>query len=186
VASRYTDVVVNHFRNPRNVGIVEGYNGKSITGDPECGDFLEVTIRIDEKSYQLSSVRFRCQGCPAAIASSSMMTTLVHGKDINEVLDLTEEDILRALGGLPKGKEHCSVLGIQAIRDAIADSLLYSMMLQQGLVENRANYEKILNGKRVTMGAHVCDGSCQTLAQDEPVGTLPQVVSRGSIDNERR
>jgi nitrogen fixation NifU-like protein len=163
LAPRYTDTVIDHFRHPRNVGVVDNYDGKSITGDPDCGDFLEVTIRVDEKSQQISCVRFRCRGCPAAIASSSMMTTLVHSKNINEILCLTEADVVQGLGGLPEGKLHCSVLGIQAIRDAIADYLIYSMMRQQGIVENRAQYESALNGKRITMGPHVCDGTCQTM-----------------------
>jgi nitrogen fixation NifU-like protein len=149
------------------VGVVDNYEGKSVTGDPDCGDFLEVTIRVDEKAQEVSLVRFRCQGCPAAIASSSMMTTLVQRRNINEILCLTEADIVRELGGLPEKKLHCSVLGIQAIRDAIADYLIYSMMLQQGMVQNRAQYESILNGKRITMGTHVCDGTCQAMDEAE-------------------
>jgi len=156
-------MVIDHFRNPRNVGVVDNYDGKSIIGDPDCGDYLEVTLRVNGDSQRVDCVKFRCRGCPAAIASSSMMTTLVHSKDINEVLCLNEIDIVKGLGGLPEGKLHCSVLGVQAIRDAIADYLLYSMMLQQGAVENRAQYESLLNGKRITMGSHVCDGTCQTL-----------------------
>ncbi|MBW2307997.1 MAG: iron-sulfur cluster assembly scaffold protein [Deltaproteobacteria bacterium] len=185
MASRYTDTVIDHFRNPRNLGIVENYNGKGITGDPECGDFLEVTIRMDEKSLQVSAVKFRCRGCPAAIASSSMMTTMVQSKDINEILCLTERDVVDALGGLPEGKEHCSVLGIQAIRDAIADYLLFSTALSQGLLENRAQYERMLNGKRITMGPHVCDGTCQTLMKNEPVELREREFSGVPIPGEK-
>ena len=168
MAPRYSQIVLDHFQNPRNTGVVDNYNGKSVTGDPDCGDFLEVTIRVDEKSQEILEVRFRCRGCPASIASSSMMTTLVQSKNIDEVLTLNEGDIVEALGGLPAGKLHCSVLGIQAIRDAIADYLLYSMMLHQGVVVNRNHYESMLNGKRVTMGTHVCDGSCQNFGETEP------------------
>jgi len=76
---------------------------------------------------------------------------------------LTEKDIVKALGGLPEGKLHCSVLGIQAIRDAVADYLLYSVILQQGLVKVCIQYESALDGKRVTMGPHGCHGACKTL-----------------------
>ncbi len=167
MAGRYSSILMDHFRNPRNVGVVDNYNGKSVSGDPDCGDFLELTIRVNGQAQEVSDVKFKCRGCPAAIASSSMMTTLVQSNDINYILCLTEMDIVKALGGLPEGKIHCSVLGIQAIQDAIADYLFYSMMLERGLIKDRAQYESMLNGKKVTMGPHVCDGTCQTLGGNE-------------------
>lgn len=161
VGAGYSRKVLDHFKNPRNVGKLKDYNGRSLTGDEECGDFLEVTIRVDDDTLIIKEVSFRCRGCPAAIATSSMMTEMAKGKEINEVLGMSEEDLVRALDGLPEHKLHCSVLGIRAIRDAVADYMLYSMMQQQGLVKDRREYEKAMKGKRVAFEVHVCDGSCE-------------------------
>lgn len=158
----YSDEVLEHFTNPRNAGVVEAYNGKTLIGDPSCGDFLEVTIRVNPGLSRLEEVKFRCKGCPAAIATSSVMTELVNGKELSEILCMTENDILEVLGGLPEHKLHCSVLGIQGIRDAIADFVVYNNLVQRGTLSDRQQYEMFLGNRRITMAPHVCDGTCET------------------------
>jgi nitrogen fixation NifU-like protein len=113
----YNDTVIDHFMCPRNVGIIKDANGEGTTGDPECGDSLNIYIKV--KNDLIEDISFLVYGCPASIATSSMTTELVKGKTIGQALDLTEEDIVKALGGLPENKKHCSNLGVKALRNAI-------------------------------------------------------------------
>lgn len=113
----YTDIVFDHFMCPRNVGIIKDANGEGTSGDPECGDALNIYIKV--KNDLIEDIGFLVYGCPAAIATSSMTTELVKGKTIEEALKLTEDDIVNALGGLPENKKHCSILGVKALKSAI-------------------------------------------------------------------
>lgn len=115
----YSDVVIEHFMCPRNVGMIMDANGEGTVGDPECGDFLSIYIKV--KNNIIEDISFLVFGCPASIATSSMTTELVKGKTIEEALKLTEDDIVNALCGLPENKKHCSNLGIKALRQAIDD-----------------------------------------------------------------
>jgi nitrogen fixation NifU-like protein len=115
----YTDIVIDHFKNPRNVGFIEDASGVGLAGDPECGDHLKIFIKVD--NYIITDIKFQIQGCTAAIASSSMTTQLAKGKNVMAAFAITEKDITEALGGLPEAKEHCSVLGALALKKAIAD-----------------------------------------------------------------
>ena len=115
----FTDEVIDHFSNPRNVGEMVDANGIGDAGDPSCGDTMRLYIKVEENV--ITGVSFKICGCVAALASASVTTVLVKGKTIDEALMITNRDISDALGGLPEQKLHCSVLGEEAIRNAIAD-----------------------------------------------------------------
>jgi len=111
----------DHFMDPRNVGRIEDPDGTGVAGDPSCGDWLLVTIRVARGS--IDDIRFLCRGCSSAIATSSAMTELAGGKSLEEALAITAFDIEAAVGGLTKEKKHCSLLGEEALKNAIADYL---------------------------------------------------------------
>jgi nitrogen fixation protein NifU and related proteins len=115
----YTEKVLDHFRNPRNMGKLEHPDGIGKVGNPTCGDVMVIYINVkDEKIYD---IKFQTFGCTAAIASSSIATELVKGKTINEALKLTRNDVAKELGGLPAVKMHCSNLASDALKAAIKD-----------------------------------------------------------------
>ena len=115
----FTDEVIDHFSNPRNAGEMEDANGIGDAGDPGCGDTMRLYIKVEDDL--IIDVSFKICGCVAALASASVTTVLVKGKTIDEALMITNTDISDALGGLPEQKLHCSVLGAEAIRNAVAD-----------------------------------------------------------------
>ena len=115
----YTDLVIDHFKSPRNVGCMKDADGEGRYGDPDCGDALTIYIKVKED--KISEISFLVFGCVAAVATSSMTTELAKGKTLKEAEKITEQDITDALGGLPDYKMHCSVLGAQALKNAIKD-----------------------------------------------------------------
>ena len=115
----YSEQVMEHFRNPRNVGEIENADGVGKVGNPVCGDIMELSIKV--KDGRIDDAKFRTFGCGAAIATSSMVTELVKGKTIEEALEVSNKAVVEALGGLPPVKMHCSVLAEQALRSAIED-----------------------------------------------------------------
>lgn len=115
----YSDTVIEHFMCPRNVGILEDADGVGSCGDLKCGDYLEISIHVANR--MIDDIRFLVQGCTAAIAASSMTTELAKGKTLEAAFKISEGDIIDALGGLPANKQHCSVLGAQALKNAITD-----------------------------------------------------------------
>lgn len=117
----YSDIVVEHFQNPRNVGEIEDADGVARVGNPTCGDMMEVYIKV--RDGVLVDVKYKTFGCGAAVASGSMGTEMVKGKTIEEALKLTSEEVAEALGGLPPAKMHCSNLAADGIRAAIQDYL---------------------------------------------------------------
>ena len=117
----YSEVVMDHFRNPRNVGEIENPDGVGEVGNAKCGDIMRITLRI--KDDVLEDIKFMTFGCASAIASSSMATTLIKGKTIQEALKITNKAVAEALEGLPAVKMHCSVLAEEAITAAINDYL---------------------------------------------------------------
>lgn len=118
----YSDKIVDHFSNPRNVGEIPDADGMGLIGDPSCGDFMKVWIKVD--GNVLTDVKFKCQGCPAAIATGSIMTEMAIGKDLDEAMEISDEDIAEALGGMPESKRHCSNLGAEALNHAITEHVL--------------------------------------------------------------
>lgn len=115
----YTEKVMDHFRNPRNVGVIEDADGVGEVGNPVCGDIMKIYLKI--KDNRIEDVKFETFGCGSAIASSSMATELIKGRSIDEVMELTNKAVVDALGGLPAHKLHCSVLAEEAIRAALKD-----------------------------------------------------------------
>lgn len=115
----YSDEVMDHFRNPRNVGLIEDADGIGKVGNPVCGDIMELTIKVEDGIIE--DAKFRTFGCGAAIATSSIVTELVKGKSIEEALEISNKAVVEALGGLPPVKLHCSVLAEQALKSAIED-----------------------------------------------------------------
>lgn len=116
---KYSDKVIEHFTNPRNVGVIEDADGVGRVGNPVCGDMMEMSVKI--QGDVITDIKFRTFGCGAAIATSSMATELIKGKTIDEALELTNQAIAEALGGLPPVKMHCSVLAADALKAALAD-----------------------------------------------------------------
>ena len=133
----YSDKVMDHFANPRNVGEIEDANAVGEVGNAKCGDIMKIYMKIDDDEV-ITDIKFKTFGCGAAVATSSMATELVKGKKVSEALELTNKAVIDALDGLPPAKVHCSVLAEEAIKSAIN------------------NYNK-RNGKPEVAG---CDGCC--------------------------
>ena len=115
----YSETVMDHFRNPRNVGVIEDADGVGEAGNPVCGDIMKIYLKIEDDLVK--DVKFEALGCGSAIASSSMATELIKGKPVSEAMALTNKAVAKALDGLPAHKLHCSVLAEEAIQAAFKD-----------------------------------------------------------------
>ena len=116
----YSEKVMDHFRNPRNVGQIDDADGVGEVGNAKCGDIMRMYLKVDENQV-ITDVKFNTFGCGSAIATSSMATELIKGKTIKEALELSNKAVVEALDGLPVHKLHCSVLAEQAVRAAVKD-----------------------------------------------------------------
>ena len=141
----YTEKVMDHFQNPRNVGEIENASGVGTVGNAKCGDIMRIYFDIDE-NHVIQDVKFKTFGCGAAIATSSMATELVKGKTIDEALAVTNKAVMEALDGLPPVKVHCSVLAEEAISAAI-----------QNYYDNMGIDKRVLK----------CDGCCESCGHNE-------------------
>jgi len=144
----YSEKVIDHFMNPRNVGEIENADGVGQVGNAKCGDIMKIFLKIDNNI--ITDVKFKTFGCGAAIATSSMATEMVIGKSLEEALKLTNAAVAEALEGLPPEKMHCSVLAEEAIKSAIED------YMSKG-------------GGATTDGCNCnsCCGKCSDLKQDD-------------------
>ena len=115
----YSEKVMDHFRNPRNVGVIENADGVGEVGNAKCGDIMKIYLKIDHDT--VSDVKFETFGCGSAIASSSIATEMIKGKPLDQVADLTNKAVVEALDGLPAYKLHCSVLAEEAVKAALKD-----------------------------------------------------------------
>src|SRR5512136_1045777 len=115
----YSKTVMDHFRSPRNVGVIENADAKGEVGNPLCGDMMTIYLKIKEN--RIDDIKFQTFGCGAAIAVSSMLTEMAKGKSLEEAKNITNKDVAEALEGLPKNKLHCSNLGADALHLAIQD-----------------------------------------------------------------
>jgi len=115
----YSELVMEHFMNPRNVGVIENADGVGKEGNPVCGDLMEIFIKVEDN--RIDDIKFKTFGCGAAIATSSMVTEMVKGKTLDEALEVSNKAVAEALGGLPPIKMHCSNLAADALHKAIED-----------------------------------------------------------------
>ncbi len=116
----YSEKVMDHFTNPRNVGKIEDADGVGEVGNAKCGDIMKIYLKVDDNNV-ITDVKFNTFGCASAIASSSMATELIKGQPISKALELTNKAVVEALDGLPAIKVHCSVLAEEAIKAAVKD-----------------------------------------------------------------
>lgn len=116
----YSEIVMDHFRNPRNSGRMENPDGVGQVGNPKCGDIMKIYLKIN-KNEIIEDVKFETFGCGSAIASSSIATEMIKGKSVHEAVELSNKAVVEALGGLPPVKIHCSVLAEQAVKSALYD-----------------------------------------------------------------
>ena len=115
----YSDKVMDHFLNPRNVGVIDDADGVGEVGNARCGDIMKIYLKVDNDT--ITDVKFETFGCGSAIASSSMATEMIKGKPVSEAMELTNKAVAEALDGLPPQKLHCSVLAEEAIKKALQD-----------------------------------------------------------------
>lgn len=115
----YSEKVLDHFKNPRNVGEIEDADGVGSVGNPVCGDMMSIYIKV--KDDRIDDVKFKTFGCGAAIATTSMTTELAKGKTLDEAMEITRQDVADELGGLPPVKMHCSNLAADALHEAVKD-----------------------------------------------------------------
>ena len=113
----YNETLIDHFMHPRNVGEIENSDAMATVGDPTCGDFIRVYLKVE--AGKISAFKFLTQGCPGAISTSSIATELAIGKTLEEALKLTDNDVIHAAGGIPARKAHCSLLAIKGLHQAI-------------------------------------------------------------------
>ena len=141
----YSEKVMDHFRNPRNVGVLENPDGVGEVGNPVCGDIMKIYLQIDNDI--ITDVKFETFGCVSAIASSSMATEMIKGKSIHEALQLSNKAVAEALDGLPAHKLHCSVLAEEAVRAAVKDY-----------------YDR--TGQAYDPAEFACDGHCESCGHE--------------------
>ena len=119
----YSDKVMDHFNNPRNVGVIDDADGVGEVGNPICGDVMKITIKVDDTDH-ITDLKFQTLGCGAAIATSSIVTELARGMSIQDAAAITKKQVAEELGGLPPAKMHCSVLATDGLKVAIDDYLV--------------------------------------------------------------
>jgi NifU-like protein len=185
----YTDLVKEHFLNPRNVGEVEQADGTGDVGSLACGDALKLTIKVDDKGI-ITDAKFKTFGCASAIASSSALTEMVKGMSLDEASKITNEDIADYLGGLPKEKMHCSVMGREALEAAIADYRGLTLPMAEGEIvcecfgvtdleiiraineSNLRSVEEITNFTKAGGGCGKCEDKLREILQRTVEGKL--------------
>ncbi|HNX75352.1 MAG TPA: iron-sulfur cluster assembly scaffold protein [Candidatus Rifleibacterium sp.] len=169
----YSAKVLQHFHNPGKTGHLDDYHGIGQIGDPDCGDFVEMTIHVSEDNQKVEKVRYRIKGCPAAIATSSITAEIAEGMQIEDALKITDQQIVEALDGLPESKVHCSLLAVRALQLAIQDAILKRLFKKAGIVSTDEEFEKLKAEGRLNeyLGlpsneiSHDCDGSCETIGK---------------------
>ncbi len=117
----YNEKVMDHFRNPRNVGEIEDADGVGEVGNAKCGDIMKMWIKVDKEKMIIEDVKFMTFGCGSAIATSSIATEMIKGQPVEKALELSNKAVVEALGGLPAYKLHCSVLAEEAVKAAVKD-----------------------------------------------------------------
>ena len=191
----YTDKVKEHFLNPKNVGVVEDAQGVAEVGSMACGDALKLSFKTDDQG-RITDAKFQTFGCASAIASSSALTEMIKGKTIEEAEKISNQDIADYLGGLPKEKMHCSVLGQQALEKAIANYRGEEIQEKEGEIvcecfgitdreiekaireNNLTTVEEVTNYTKAGGGCEKCHDTIRGIiadirAEEKPVGRPP-------------
>ena len=137
----YTEKVMDHFSNPRNMGEIENADGVGTVGNAKCGDIMRIYLKIENGIVE--DVKFKTFGCGAAIATSSMATELVKGKSVQEALEVTNKAVMDALDGLPRAKAHCSLLAEEALHAALWDYAQKNNIVIEGLVEPKEDIHEL-------------------------------------------
>ena len=137
----YSEKVMDHFNNPRNVGVIENASGVGTVGNAKCGDIMRIYLDIDDNGV-IKDCKFKTFGCGAAVATSSMATEMVKGKTIQEALKITNKSVMEALDGLPPVKVHCSLLAEEAIHAALWDYAKKNNITIEGLEEPKSEVEE--------------------------------------------
>ena len=137
----YSEIVMDHFRNPRNAGRIEDADGIGQVGNPKCGDIMKIYLKI--KDDIIEDVKFETFGCGSAIASSSIATEMIKGKSINEAVEISNKAVVEALVGLPPVKIHCSVLAEQAVKSALYDYAQKTNKVIKGLENYKPEDDEI-------------------------------------------
>ena len=159
----YTEKVMDHFRNPRNVGVIPDADGVGLVGSMACGDALKLTFKLGP-DRRIADARFQTFGCASAIASSSALTEMIKGKTLAEAEKITNQDIADFLGGLPEQKMHCSVLGREALEAAIAN------------FRTGNTVQKAIDGKIVCACFGVTDKEIERVIRDNHLTTVEQIT----------
>ena len=195
----YTDKVQQHFLSPHNVGEIDKPSGTGDVGSLACGDALKLTLKIDENDI-ITDAKFKTFGCASAIASSSVLTEMIKGISVNEAAKITNEDIAQALGGLPKEKMHCSVMGREALEAAIADYRGLKLPMAEGEIvcecfgvtdleiiraikeSSLRSVEEITNFTKAGGGCGKCEEKLRKILHDTVTGkteiTIPQIAPK--------
>ena len=137
---RYSRTVIDHFQHPRNIGVLADYNAYARSGDPECGDYVELFFMISEPVGLIEDVSFRVFGCAGAIACASAVTVLSKGMDVVEALTLTDGDVVSYLDGLPENKRHCSVTALTALKMALSEYLMRAYAVKEGIAADEDEF----------------------------------------------
>ena len=135
----YSWTVIDHFQNPRNIGVLADYNAFAHSGDPECGDYLEIFFLVEPDGV-IRETSFRVFGCAGAIASGSAVTELAKGMDVIEALTLTDNDVVTYLDGLPEKKRHCSITALTALKIALSEYLTRIYAVNEGVVADQDEF----------------------------------------------
>ena len=135
----YSEKVLDHFSNPRNVGEIDNFSGVGEVGNPRCGDIMRIYILVDDRTKIITDCKFKTFGCVAAVATSSIATEMIKGRTIYEAVKVTNEAVVEALDGLPPLKRHCSLLAEEAIHAALYDYSVKSGVKIDGLTIKHNN-----------------------------------------------
>ncbi len=162
---QYSDKVFEYFRNPKNLGEIENPDGRGEVGSDACGDLMQLTIKVDPETKVITDAKFKTFGCASAIASASVLTELIIGKTIDEARKVTNDDIVKVLGGLPNAKVHCSVMGKEALDAAINDYL--------GIETKKSEHE---DGKVICNCFGITDKTIEKAIREHDITTVDEVT----------
>lgn len=174
--SPYSDKVVELFKNPKNVGEIEDPDGKSKEGSPACGDMVSLYIKVDDDSKEITDIKFKSYGCASNIATGSIITEMAKGRTIEEAKEITWQEAADELGGLPSVKTHCSVLAVDALKEAIRDyEERLGLTKERGPTDEKVVRERLKHVMNPLTGLDIVDAQ---LIEDIEVedGTISVVV----------